>query len=86
MREEVKGRPSLVDEADEEEDGGGDVAVDEVGVGSLEVDATGSAPLFEVGFSLASFSSLSGFDGVSNSTGFVLGVACTLVISFAREQ
>lgn len=73
---------------DEEADGGGDVAVEGAGVGSLEVDATGSATalLVEDGFSLVSVCSRSGFDGVSNSSGFFLGVACTLVISLAREQ
>ena len=64
------------------------MAVDAVGVGSLEVDATGSATVLfvEDGFSLVSFCSPSGFDGVSNSSGFFLGVACTLVMSLAREQ
>ena len=82
-----KGRPSLDVEVDEEADKAGDVAVDGTGVGSLEVDATGSADtLLDDDFSLLSFCSLSGFEGVSNSTGFFLGVACTLVISLAREQ
>lgn len=80
-------------------DTGGDAAGELMMVGSLDVDATVSSAVVEVGGATvvagtAPFAAALGpagpasseLEGVSNSTGLTRGVACTLVISFAREQ
>jgi len=76
---DTAGREDVEEEdRDESLGGGGETTV--VGVGDVDPDASLLDEATGAG------ASVSVADGVSNSTGFFRGVACTLVMSFAREQ
>ena len=76
--ETERGKDVEDEDKDEPLGGGGETTV--AGVGDVDPEAS------LLDGATGAVVSVSVADGVSNSTGFFLGVACTLVMSFAREQ